>query len=319
MSEDSVAPVVTFGVEQIEVLPGVCAIGVFDGVHVGHRDLLGHLVVDARFRGVPAVVVTFDPDPDEVIDPTTSAPRLLTHRDRVAALARTGVDLVAVIPFTPELAATEPIPFLDTVLSKILTPVAVHVGHDFRFGARGAGTVETIGTWARTHDGLLFPYPLHSVGGAPVTATRIRSLISAGEVGIANELLGTPYRIRGIVSRGRGEGRTIGFPTANVRPETKVALPAEGVYAGMVVIDGVSHPAAISVGVPPTFPGSRDYLEAHLLDFDDDLYGKSVELEFVSRVRGQKVFGSLAELTAGISADVEQIRGVLGVGVAGQG
>ncbi len=121
------------------------------------------------------------------------------------------------------------------------------------------------------------------------------------------------------MSRGRGEGRTIGFPTANVRPETKVALPAEGVYAGMVVIDGVSHPAAISVGVPPTFPGARDYLEAHLLDFDDDLYGRSVELEFVSRIRGQKAFGSLAELTAGIAADVEQIRGVLGVNGAEQG
>lgn len=311
MSTPDKARIVTLGRDELDAVSAVCAIGMFDGVHLGHRALIDDLVVDASFRGLPAVVVTFDPDPDEVLAGVEPAPRLTTHARRVELLAETGVDLVAVVPFTPELAAMHPRDFLDTVLTRILVPVAVHVGVDFRFGAGGVGDASTLRSWTSEQGGLTFPYPLFELLGAPVTATRIRALIDAGAVDEAATMLGRRHAVAGTVVRGRGEGRALGFPTANIRPASSVALPAEGVYAGTVDVGGAVHPAAVSVGVPPTFPQARDYLEAHILDFDSDIYDEPVEVRFVSRIREQRAFASLPLLTAAIASDVEEARRLL--------
>ncbi len=286
--------------------PSVVAIGVFDGVHAGHRALLGAAVADARAREVTSVALTFDRDPDQVVAPEAAVPQLLTLEDKCRFLIETGVDVVLVVPFTPELSRMLAEVFLETFLASCCEVQSLHVGADFRFGARAAGDVTTLKSWADSSGATLHPYRLLKIGGTPVTSTRIRKLIAEGDVVSAAALLGRPPRVAGEVAEGRKQGRELGFPTANVRPVPYAALPADGVYAGRALLaSGETHLAAISVGVPPTFPEARDYVEAHLIGFDGDLYGQPITLEFTKRLREHRAFGTLAELSAAIRCDVE--------------
>jgi riboflavin kinase/FMN adenylyltransferase len=285
--------------------PSVVAIGVFDGVHLGHRALLEDTVAHARRVHARAVALTFDRDPDQVVTPQTAAPQLLTLDDKIDEITSVGIDTVLVVPFTPEVAAYDPETFLDAVLQRSCEVVAVHVGEDFRFGHDAAGDLDTLYVWGVEHNIDVVPHALVESQGGPVTSTRIRGLISVGDVETAAELLGGLPRITGTVVRGRGEGAQIGFPTANVRPVAFAALPADGVYAGRVVrSSGERWPAAISVGTPPTFPAARDYVEAHLIGFDGDLYGEPVRLEFGAKLRDQMRFDSVDRLSEAIRADV---------------
>lgn len=295
---------------QIEPLGrAVVAIGVFDGVHVGHQALVQRTVADARRRDARSVVVTFDRDPDQVITPSTAAPQLLTLEDKCERLAEQGVDVVLVVPFDEALAAVSAEEFLEVVLGTCCTVVAIHVGRDFRFGHRAAGDIDTLYVWAAEHNADVTPHDLVVVDRVAVTSTRIRALVAEGAVQEAARLLGRKHRVAGSVVEGRREGRALGFPTANVEPVSYAAIPVDGVYAGSAVLeDGRVLPAAMSVGVPPTFPGARDYLEAHILDFDEDLYGQRIVLEFATRLRSQEAFGSLEELTTAIGRDVESVR-----------
>lgn len=284
----------------------VVAIGVFDGVHLGHRDILAHAVERGSAEGLLSVGVTFDRDPDQVVTPDSAAPQLLTLEDKVAVLADLGLDAVLVIGFTEELAQTPPDGFVTGVLLAAVDPSAVVVGRDFRFGRDASGDVETLRSLGDRHGFEVIAYELVRIGGEPVTSTRVRVLVAQGDVAGAARLLGRAHRVRGSVRRGRGVGAGLGFPTANVRGEAHAAVPADGVYAGFATVRGEAYPAAVSVGIPPSYPGSPDSLEAHLVGFEGDLTGEEIVLEFVDRLRDQRSFDSEQDLARAIAADVDE-------------
>lgn len=289
----------------------VIAIGVFDGVHLGHCELLRATADEARARREIGMAVTFDRDPDQIVTPEAAAPQLLTLAEKLAAIAACGIDVVLVVPFTPQVASTSPKEFLDVVLGSVARVSSIHVGRDFRFGNRASGDVSVLKEWAAGRSAVLHPHELFEMGDAPVTSTRIRRLVSGGDVESAATLLGRPARINGTVVRGRGEGATIGFPTANIKPLPFSAVPGDGVYAGRVTLDEAgSWPAAISVGIPPMFPEAKDYIEAHLINFEGDLYDQHVTVEFLSRLRDQRRFDSLEQLKAAIDCDVSEVAAI---------
>lgn len=286
----------------------VVAIGVFDGVHVGHQALLSAAVDEAARLHVKSVAVTFDRDPDQVVTPDSAAPQLLSLPAKCRFIIECGIDVVLVVPFDKAMASTTPEQFLDAVMGTCCLPASVHVGHDFRFGADAAGDIDTLYVWAAEHGAEVHPQPLVRSGGSPVTSTRIRALIAESRLAEATLLLGRPPRVVGTVHRGREQGRELGFPTANVVPMQFASLPPAGVYAGRAVLpDGSSYPAAISVGNPPTFPEARDYLEAHIIGYNGDLYDRVVTLEFAERLREQQAFGSIDALSQAIARDVEKV------------
>ena len=205
----------------------VVAIGVFDGVHLGHQALLADTVTYAASRGVESMAVTFDRDPDQVVSPDTAAPQLLTLADKLTFIAETGVDAILVVPFTHELAEMCPEEFFDSVLLTAVNPVAVHVGGDFRFGCRAEGDVATLRRLGAEHGLEVCPHDLVLSDGEPVTSSRIRALVAEGDVIAASQLLGRATAVVGEVHRGRGEGASLGFATANVVPVEFAALPAE--------------------------------------------------------------------------------------------
>lgn len=292
--------------EGMSVLgPSVVAIGVFDGVHLGHQALLRDTAMHAEKIGALAVALTFDRDPDQVVAPATAAPQLLTLEDKCHFIGTCGIDTVLVAPFTPRLAAFEPAEFLQRMLATCCDLRGVHVGEDFRFGARASGDIRTLLEWGSEHGIHIEGHRLVVEGGAPITSTRIRGLVAEGRVEDAADLLGRPTRVTGEVHAGRGEGRGLGFPTANVVPVPYAALPGAGVYAGRALLpDGSAWPAAISTGRPPMFPDALDTLEAHLIGFEGDLYGSTVTLEFIAWLREQLEFESVGQLSAAIADDV---------------
>lgn len=307
-------PVVTWEPNMRPLGEIVVAMGVFDGVHLGHQSLLGAAAREARRRGVRSVALTFDRDPDQIVTPDEASPQLLTLDDKVRFIGECGIDLVLIVPFTAEVARITAEDFLDLVLGSIGRVLSVHVGENFRFGARALGDVDMLYGWESEHgDVAVEAHDLVRIEGVPVTSTRIRGLIADGDIAAARVLLGRYPRLTGDVVHGRGEGAKLGVPTANVTPVRYAAVPADGVYAGRAILPNHSvWPAAISVGTPPTFPEARDYVEVHVLGFNGDLYDQRLTVEFVSHIRDQRAFGSLAELTAAIHADIEQARGILG-------
>ncbi|HEY3318678.1 MAG TPA: riboflavin biosynthesis protein RibF [Coriobacteriia bacterium] len=288
----------------------VVSIGVFDGVHLGHQALIRDAVSLARKRETLAAVVTFDRDPDRVVDPAHAAPQLLELPDKLDLLATLCPDVVLVIPFDAEVAAMPPDAFLDELLLPVFSPVAVVVGHDFRFGARAAGDLATLATYGERHGFEVVGHPLVRVDGEPVTSTRVRALVSAGAVADAARLLGRPHLVRGAVEEGRHVGKALGAPTANVRHAAYSAVPADGVYAATARVGDATYAAAVSVGPPITFADAPATLEAHLLDFRGDLYGAEIVLGFLERLRPLARFESASDLAAAIAADVERVRAV---------
>lgn len=293
-------------------LPCVVAIGAFDGVHRGHLDLLAHAARDAAERSVTLVAVTFDPDPDEVVC-DHSAPKLTSLSDRICALAQTGAR-VAVVSFTREIAALDHVAFFEDVLAPYLDIRAVHVGSDFRLGRRGASTVEVMRAWGSRRGIDVVGHQLLVDGSAPITATRIRGLVASGDVRAAARELGRRFCVRGVVAPGRGEGTGMGFPTANIEVPCGMQMPADGVYAGFAEVDGVVWPAAINAGVPPMFAASRASarLEANLIGFAGDLYGKTVSIVFDRLVRPSRTFDSVDELIATVNNDIATIQAEYG-------
>lgn len=299
------SPVVTWSQGMRRIGPAVLAMGVFDGVHLGHRALLAEAAREAANRGVLSVALTFDRDPDRLVRGVDAPPHLMEDRVRIETLASSGVAVVLVVPFTPELLAMPAETFLSSVVSESLDVRSVHVGEDFRFGAGARGDLDTLYVWAAENDVDVHPHPLLRVDGTPVSSTRIRSLIAAGDVAGASALLDRPYEVSGTVHSGRGEGRGLGFPTANLSPAAGAALPSDGVYAGWARLeDGSRWPAAIVIGRPPTFPEARDHFEVHLIGFEGDLVGSVLTASFLDRLRDQRTFGSLDALKAAIRDDV---------------
>ncbi|HEU4370034.1 MAG TPA: bifunctional riboflavin kinase/FAD synthetase [Methylomirabilota bacterium] len=289
------------------------ALGVFDGVHVGHRAILGTAVALARPGGLEAVACTFDPHPIEVLQPER-APRPISSLDeRLDLIGETGIDTAVVLTFTREVAAVEPEAFVKDVLLGRLRAREVVVGYDHRFGrgARGdARLLESLG------DRLGFRahvVPPATVDGAAVSSTEIRAALQRGDVAAAARSLGRPYAVTGPVTSGAGRGRALGFPTANIAPDRPLLIE-RGVYLGIVLVDGRRHAAVVNVGVRPTFGESVLAVEAHLLDFTDDLYGRAVRLEFLERLRDEMRFPSVEALKAQVARDIAGARERLGSG-----
>ena len=302
----------------------VCAIGAFDGLHRGHRALLARARAEARRRGCRLAVVTFSPDPARVLSPDAAADELLSADDREYALIDSGADALLVFSFTPELAAVPYDRFVREGLGALLDVRAIVVGEDFCLGAAGAGDVAALRELGRAEGFDVIGVALARAGGEPVTATRIRALVGRGSVEDAAELLGRCHFVEGAVEHGRGEGTGLGFPTANVSVDPWCCLPAEGVYAGYVVVGHslgcahageVAYPAAINVGKPRTFsPGEQGqrFLEATLLGYQGDLYGERVRVVFVRWLRAPRSFSSVEELTATVLSNVDWVRRTLG-------
>lgn len=288
------------------------AIGVFDGLHRGHRELIDAVVRDARNHGCKAVVVTFDPDPDVVVS-SSPAQKLMTTSDRLHALALTGADAVVAVPFTPAVAALDHVGFLE-LLSRVVDICSIRVGSDFRLGRGGASGVAEMQTWGAEHGVDVYGHELLCVEGQTICATRIRQELRQGHVELAAELLGRPYMLRGIVAGGRHQGSDMGFPTANIQVPEGIQVPADGVYEGLVLVDDTVWPAAVNVGLPPTYAddAASAHLEANLIGYAGDLYGASVSLAFTRWLRPSRVFDSLDELIATVEGNIDDIRHHLG-------
>ncbi|MER7440966.1 bifunctional riboflavin kinase/FAD synthetase [Micromonospora avicenniae] len=292
----------------------VVTIGVFDGVHRGHQATIGHTVARARELGLQSVVVTFDPHPAEVVRPG-SHPAVLTEPARKAELIEAlGVDVLCVVPFTPEFSRLSAEAFVHDVLVEHLHAARVVVGDNFRFGHRAAGDVALLERLGRTFGFAVEGAPLVSTDGTVFSSTYIRSCVDAGDVGAAAAALGRPHRVEGVVVRGDQRGRELGFPTANLLCHRFAAIPADGVYAARLIRRGQREPlmSAVSVGTNPTFSGRERRVEAYALDFSGDLYGERLALDFVAHLRGQVRYDSIEPLIAQMHQDVERTRKALG-------
>ncbi len=273
-------------------------------------------VAMAAELGLPSVVITFDPHPDEVVRPGTHPVRLTTPRHRAELLASLGVDAVCVLPFTLEFSRMTPDEFVQAVLVDRLHAAGVVVGENFRFGHKAAGDVETLRQLGEKYDFVAEGVPIVTDGDA-ISSSLIREMLTAGDVEGAAEVLGRPHRVEGVVVRGHQRGRALlGFPTANVESPAYTAIPADGVYAGWLECvqspspyEGQRWPAAISIGTNPTFEGVERTVEAYALDRDDlDLYGAHVVVDFGVRLRDTLKFDSVEALIEQMRNDVDEAR-----------
>ncbi|MFC7550214.1 bifunctional riboflavin kinase/FAD synthetase [Plantactinospora sp. GCM10030261] len=297
----------------------VVTIGVFDGVHRGHQATIGHAVKRAKDLGVQSVVVTFDPHPSEVVRPG-SHPAMLTEPARKAELIEAlGVDVLCVVPFTPDFSRLPAEEFVHDILVEHLHAAVVVVGENFRFGHRAAGDVALLERLGRTFGFGVEGGPLVAADGTVFSSTYIRSCVDAGDVTAAAAALGRAHRLAGVVIRGDQRGRQLGFPTANLLCHRYAAIPADGVYAGWLVRDAARAgadgrtmlPAAVSVGTNPTFSGPDRRVEAYVLDFEGDLYGERLALDFVAHLREQRRYPSVEPLIEQMNEDVAQARRLL--------
>jgi riboflavin kinase/FMN adenylyltransferase len=297
----------------------VVTIGAYDGVHLGHRAIIADVRRLASDMGAQSAVVTFDRHPAMVVRPE-SAPLLLTDLDqKLELLAATGVDVTAVVHFDEQRAKESAEDFVRDVLLGCLGARAVVVGEDFHFGHQRRGNVALLRRLGSELGFEVVPLPLvPRVDGVdePISSTAIRRALAGGEVDVAARLLGRPFETRGIVVTGDRRGQLLGFPTANVEVPNQICRPADGVYAGWYERpDGVVHPCAINLGRRPTFYEHADHslLEAHLLDFQDDLYGERAKVRFVEFLRSERKFDGIDALVAQLKRDIESTRQFLGL------
>lgn len=290
------------------------ALGTFDGVHRGHRELVRRMVEDARRAGAMSLAVTFDPHPSAVLRPD-AAPRLLTTvEERTERLLALGVEAVVVRRFDRAFASIPAEAYVRGELCGEARLARVYVGFNFTFGQGGRGRPEDLARWGREACGLdvVVLEPVRPEGSPPDapawSSTLARRAIAEGDLDLAAACLGRPYSVRGVVEHGDARGRELGFPTANLRVDAARAMPPPGIYAGIATVGGIRRPAAISWGRRPTFGGGDLCLEVHLLDFSGDLYGQVMDVAFVRRLRDERAFASVGELVEQMRSDVEDAR-----------
>lgn len=291
--------------------PHAVAIGIFDGVHLGHQQLMRTAVEQARQNNIRSLTYSFHPHPAQILRPDL-APKLLEPIDlRLQRIAAMGIDVALVEPFSREFAKTSPEDFVQRVLVQKLQARHVVVGEGFTFGRRQAGTVELLQQLGKVHGFEVHAIAPVRVDGIHVSSTKIREFVSEGKMDGAQLLLGHPYELVGSVVRGDGRGAKLGFPTANLEPQNE-QLPGTGVYAAIASGPFQDHPAAVNVGYTPTFGGSALKIEAHLLDYrGGQLYGQTLHLAFIKKLRDEQKFQGVEQLTEQIQRDVAEARQVL--------
>ncbi|AHI23028.1 bifunctional riboflavin kinase/FAD synthetase [Corynebacterium vitaeruminis] len=302
----------------------VVTIGVFDGIHRGHKTLISLATTKAREQQIPSILLTFNPHPLAVLRPDRMPPMLGSVRERADLAAELGVDHMLALSFNADMARLEPEEFFTQVLMDTLRARTVVVGENFTFGYKAAGTTDTLKELGEKYGVEINVLPLLAEDGTVLCSTLIRNCLAEGNITRANWALGRLYSVKGQVVRGAGRGgKELGFPTANLYFPDSVALPADGVYAGWLrvvsqaPIEGtmkheVRYMAAISVGHNPTFGDERRSVESFVLDHEADLYGHTVVVEFVDFVRGMEKFTSVEELLTAIHKDVDDVRAILG-------
>lgn len=286
------------------------ALGVFDGVHLGHRSLIRDLVAGARGAGAGTVAATFDPLPEVAFGGPLAGSTLSTIDERAALLREAGAGTVAVFPFDAAFAEQTAPEFLEQLGSSCDIRLIV-VGHDFRFGRGRDGDVALLAEHGQRRGFSVRAIEPVRLDGEVVSSTRVREALRGGDLRAAEALLARRYAVSGTVERGEQRGRTLGYPTLNVATPVEKLLPADGIYACWVDVRGAGHRAATSLGTRPTFGGGPRALECHLLDFSGDLYGEQVTVTFVQRLRDEQRFSDAESLVRQIAADVEQTRRVL--------
>lgn len=292
----------------------VVTVGTFDGVHRGHWEVLQEIRRRAADTGRRSVLLTFDPHPLRIVRPAHAPPLLTTPIEKKEILAESGLDYAVFLAFTPELSRYEPRRFVTEVLVGRLGVDELVIGHDHGFGRGRSGGVGTLRSIGEELGFAVDVVPPVTVGGEPISSSRIRSALRAGDVEAAERALGRPYAVRALVVRGEGRGRQLGFPTANLAVSSSdKLLPATGIYAVYAITRAGSYGGALHFGPRPTFAGSPPTIELHLLDFDGDLYGEEVRVDFVRRLRDVRPFDGVGALIAQMREDVEEARCVLGV------
>lgn len=292
-----------------EATRSVVAIGNFDGVHLGHQQMLQQIGNDAARLNAPSVVLTFDPHPVTVLKPGTKIPRLTTIPERIRLLKSHGADHVVILPATSDLLEMSAYQFFNDVIIQQLNAVGMVEGPDFRFGKNREGDVSLLKQLCQNAKISLRVIESVKAKASLVSSTRIRQFIADGDVCQAQTLLGRPYSICGTVVAGAARGRELGFPTANLA-DIAVQLPADGVYAGVAQIDSIPFAIAVNIGPNPTFDDGQRKVECHVLDFAGGLYGQNLSVGLLQRIRGLSRFENGDELVQQISKDVDAIRQV---------
>ena len=296
--------------------PSAVTIGKFDGVHLGHVEILRQLNDIASRRGLASTVITFDRHPASLLAPEQRPADILSTEDRLALIDHQNIDASLVLAFDSELAALSPRDFVSVILMGKLNAQAVLVGHDFRFGDHASGDVSTLqALGAELGFDVVLIDDVAPADGVRISSSRIRELMASGDVAAAGELLGRLPRVNGEVVHGEKRGRELGFPTANLSQDATGLVPSDGVYAGWFIDGEHRYPAAISVGTNPTFEGvNKRTVEAFLLDQNLDLYGHNVTIEFAAHIRGMVAYTGVEPLIEQMHDDVRVTREILGLG-----
>jgi len=283
--------------------PTVLTLGVFDGLHLGHQRIMQMVVERANAVGAVPTAITFDPHPRAVLHPETAPPLLQTLDQRLANLEFMGIKQAIVIPFTPEFAAREAEEFLSDIVHERLHAKEVYLGMGFAFGRNRGGNIELLRKLSGELGFFADEVPEIQLRGHRISSSAIRDLLAAGRVNLARRMLGRPYGVEGVVVRGLRRGRTIGFPTANLKPRNRV-IPRFGVYATATLIDRTWRRSITNIGVRPTFESDAEpSIETFIFDFDGELYGDVLRVRFLHRIRGERKFAGIDELRAQIEAD----------------
>lgn len=292
----------------------VATLGSFDGVHLGHQQVIGRTVEKARERGLPATVITSEPLPREFFSPDTSPPRLTRLREKLTVFRQLGVDRVLCLRFNATLAGLPAETFVETILVGGLEIDHLVAGDDTRFGKNRRGDFDLLQTLGKLHGFSVESTATLDRNGLRVSSTRIREALGAGDMRTAAGLLGRAYHMSGRVAHGDKRGRSLGYPTANVHLKRR-QTPLMGIFAVEVALQGESEhlPGVASVGVRPTFGGGQCLLEVHLFDFNRDIYGRCVDVYFLHRLRDERRFESVEALVEQMDRDAEQAKGLLGV------
>jgi riboflavin kinase/FMN adenylyltransferase len=304
---------VVHGIEglPLDVPASAVTIGFFDGVHLGHQMVLNRAVEEASVRGTPSVAVTFDRHPREVFAPGTE-PKLLTTLERKAALiGDLGLDVLVVLEFTEEFARWTPEEFVSNVLVDGVRAASTVVGSNFTFGHKAAGTLATLHELGSANGFVVEGMALLERAGRRVSSSSVREALAQGDLTWPAVALGRRFAVDGKVVPGAGRGTGLGFPTANLAVPKRMLLPGQGVYAGKAFVDEAKHVAAINVGTNPTFGAEALHLEAYLLDFDSDVRGRPMSIEFWHRLRDEVRFDSAEGLARQIGDDVERTRALM--------
>jgi riboflavin kinase/FMN adenylyltransferase len=298
---------------ELEQMPVTAvAIGKFDGLHLGHQQLLHELVEYSQEAGLVPAVITFDRHPKALLDPENCPRPLIGPKQKAQLMSDAGVDILLTLPFTSELAGLSPREFIEKVISPLGAQM-IFVGEGFRFGSHGTGTIADLRDFGPEFGFRVREVAHVQAAGRKISSTDLRAILDAGKVEVASLLLGRNHQVTGIVEHGRKLGRTLGFPTANMSRAAEGYLPGDGVYAGYLYAQGIRYPAAHSVGTNDTVGEVPKILESHVIGRTDlDLYDLEVTCEFVAQVRGWAKFESLDELIAQIAVDVDKASEILG-------